>query len=40
MLLNTGTAYQGQEPSTLVGRAITSILSPAHVYNLPRTHTG
>ncbi|OIJ93379.1 serine hydrolase domain-containing protein [Streptomyces monashensis] len=40
VLLNTDTAYQGQEPSTVVGKAITTIISPAHVYNLPRTPTG
>ncbi|MFI2200069.1 serine hydrolase domain-containing protein [Streptomyces sp. NPDC020192] len=39
-LLNTDTDYQGQEPSTVLGKAITTIISPAHVYNLPVTRTG
>ncbi|MEV5876476.1 serine hydrolase domain-containing protein [Streptomyces sp. NPDC052101] len=39
-LLNTDTAYRSQEPSTVLGEAITKVISPAHVYNLPRTRTG
>ncbi|MEU6508472.1 serine hydrolase domain-containing protein [Streptomyces sp. NPDC046942] len=40
VLLNTDTDYQGQEPTTVLGRAITTIITPAHVYNLPVTPTG
>lgn len=40
VLLNTDTNYRGQEPSTVLGTAITNIISPAHVYNLPVTPTG
>ncbi|WP_405761133.1 serine hydrolase domain-containing protein [Streptomyces sp. NBC_00045] len=32
ILLNTDSQYKGQEPSTLLGRAVTSIVSPNHVY--------
>ncbi|MFJ3201538.1 serine hydrolase domain-containing protein [Streptomyces sp. NPDC086989] len=32
ILLNTDSEYKGQEPSTLFGQAVTSIVSPAHVY--------
>ncbi|MFE2143525.1 serine hydrolase domain-containing protein [Streptomyces sp. NPDC059456] len=32
ILLNTDSQYKGQEPSTLFGQAVTSIVSPAHVY--------
>ncbi|MEU8033596.1 serine hydrolase domain-containing protein [Streptomyces sp. NPDC049099] len=39
-LLNTDTGYRSQEPSTVLGEAITRIISPAHVYNLPVTRTG
>ncbi|WP_078992873.1 serine hydrolase domain-containing protein [Streptomyces sp. MMG1121] len=39
-LLNTDIGHKGQEPSTLVGKAVTTIISPAHVYNLPVTPTG
>ncbi|MGW3173668.1 serine hydrolase domain-containing protein [Streptomyces sp. NPDC001153] len=39
-LLNTDTGYRSQEPSTVLVEAITKIISPAHVYNLPVTHTG
>ncbi|MFF3675179.1 serine hydrolase domain-containing protein [Streptomyces sp. NPDC002120] len=35
VLLNTDTAYQGSEPSTLFGRAITEIVTPEHVFTLP-----
>ncbi|MET9377459.1 serine hydrolase domain-containing protein [Streptomyces sp. NPDC002992] len=35
VLLNTDTNHDGQEPSTLFGRAITRIVSPEHVYDLP-----
>ncbi|MER6734276.1 serine hydrolase domain-containing protein [Streptomyces puniciscabiei] len=40
VLLNTDTAYRSQEPSTVLGEAITKIISPAHVYRLPVTRTG
>ncbi|MGW0748799.1 serine hydrolase domain-containing protein [Streptomyces sp. NPDC002587] len=32
VLLNTDVEYRGQEPSTLFGEAITSIVTPDHVY--------
>ncbi|MFF4323928.1 serine hydrolase domain-containing protein [Streptomyces sp. NPDC001568] len=32
ILLNTDNLHQGQEPSTLFGEAVTSIVTPAHVY--------
>ncbi|WOP39230.1 serine hydrolase domain-containing protein [Streptomyces sp. Li-HN-5-13] len=35
VLLNTDINYRGQEPSTVFGEAITKIISPAHVFNLP-----
>ncbi|MEW2301253.1 serine hydrolase domain-containing protein [Streptomyces sp. NPDC006655] len=36
VLLNTDIGYHGDiEPSTLFGKAITRIISPAHVYDLP-----
>ncbi|MCX5177863.1 serine hydrolase domain-containing protein [Streptomyces virginiae] len=35
VLLNTDIGYQGQEPSTLVGEAITKIVTPNRVYTLP-----
>ncbi|MFH8626342.1 serine hydrolase domain-containing protein [Streptomyces vietnamensis] len=33
LMLNTDTSSQGQEPSTLVARAITAIVTPDHVYD-------
>jgi len=35
VLLNTDIDHDGAEPSTLVGEAITKIVSPQHVFNLP-----
>ncbi|MFF4044902.1 serine hydrolase domain-containing protein [Streptomyces sp. NPDC001816] len=35
VLLNTDIDHDGQEPSTLFGEAITQIISPNHVFNLP-----
>ncbi|MET8453898.1 serine hydrolase domain-containing protein [Streptomyces sp. NPDC005209] len=35
VLLNTDISHKGQEPSTLLGDAITSIVSPDHVFDLP-----
>ncbi|WP_030867626.1 serine hydrolase domain-containing protein [Streptomyces sp. NRRL F-2747] len=32
ILLNTDVQYKGQEPSTLFGQAVTSIVTPDHVY--------
>ncbi|MFD9453209.1 serine hydrolase domain-containing protein [Streptomyces sp. NPDC059985] len=32
ILLNTDNLHEGQEPSTLFGEAVTSIVTPAHVY--------
>ncbi len=37
VLLNTDISYQGSEPSTLFGRAITQIVSPQNVYWLAPT---
>lgn len=34
IFLNTDIAYQGQEPSTLVAKAITEIISPENVYTM------
>ncbi|MER6446310.1 serine hydrolase domain-containing protein [Streptomyces venezuelae] len=39
VLLNTDIGYQGQEPSTLFGEAITKIVTPARVYTLPAQPT-
>ncbi|MGW3210046.1 serine hydrolase domain-containing protein [Streptomyces sp. NPDC001135] len=39
-LLNTDTDYRSQEPSTVLGEAVTKIISPSHVYNLPVSPTG
>ncbi|MFF3736532.1 serine hydrolase domain-containing protein [Streptomyces sp. NPDC002566] len=35
VVLNTDIGHDNQEPSTLFGDAITKIISPEHVYNLP-----
>ncbi|MEU6210075.1 serine hydrolase domain-containing protein [Streptomyces sp. NPDC004311] len=35
VLLNTDIGYEGNEPSTLFGRAVTEIVSPGHVFDLP-----
>ncbi|WP_189943682.1 serine hydrolase domain-containing protein [Streptomyces aurantiogriseus] len=35
VVLNTDINYKGQEPSTVLGDAITKIISPDHVFNLP-----
>ncbi|WP_369245678.1 serine hydrolase domain-containing protein [Streptomyces sp. R41] len=35
VVLNTDINYQGSEPSTVVGEAVTKIVSPQHVFNLP-----
>ncbi|MFJ4682476.1 serine hydrolase domain-containing protein [Streptomyces sp. NPDC088789] len=35
VLLNTDITYQGQEPSSLVARAVTQIVTPDHVYGRP-----
>ncbi|KOV92943.1 serine hydrolase domain-containing protein [Streptomyces sp. NRRL B-3648] len=35
VLLNTDIGQDGQEPSTLFGQAITRIISPRHVFDLP-----
>ncbi|MFJ9821270.1 serine hydrolase domain-containing protein [Streptomyces sp. NPDC101151] len=35
VLLNTDIDHDGQEPSTLFGEAVTKIISPNHVFNLP-----
>ncbi|WP_351222671.1 serine hydrolase domain-containing protein [Streptomyces sp. NPDC002133] len=34
-LSNTDTAYQGSDPSTLFAKAITSLVTPGNVYDLP-----
>ncbi|GHB69467.1 beta-lactamase [Streptomyces cirratus] len=35
VLLNTDITYQGSEPSTLFGQAITKTVTPKHVFDLP-----
>ncbi|MFF1561343.1 serine hydrolase domain-containing protein [Streptomyces sp. NPDC058279] len=35
VLLNTDITYQGSEPSTLFGQAITKTVTPEHVFDLP-----
>lgn len=35
VLLNTDIGYEGSEPSTLFGQAITKIVTPEHVFSLP-----
>jgi D-alanyl-D-alanine carboxypeptidase len=35
VLLNTDIDHDGEEPSTLFGQAITEIIAPRHVFNLP-----
>ncbi|WP_180686849.1 serine hydrolase domain-containing protein [Streptomyces gossypiisoli] len=40
VLLNTDIDHDGTEPSTLLGEAITKIVSPEHVFNLPAQPTG
>ncbi|MFI6585250.1 serine hydrolase domain-containing protein [Embleya sp. NPDC050493] len=35
ILLNTDIVHDGYEPSTLVARAVTSVITPDHVYELP-----
>ncbi|MFE2477333.1 serine hydrolase [Streptomyces sp. NPDC059389] len=35
VLLNTDISYQGSEPSTLFGEAITKVVTPDHVFSLP-----
>lgn len=35
VVLNTDINYKNQEPSTLFGDAITRIISPDHVFDLP-----
>ncbi|MGW4160123.1 serine hydrolase domain-containing protein [Streptomyces sp. NPDC004788] len=37
VLLNTDVLHDGVEPSTLFGQAITQIVSPQHVFNLPQS---
>ncbi|MFF8731820.1 serine hydrolase domain-containing protein [Streptomyces sp. NPDC015171] len=39
VLLNTDIGYRGEEPSTLFGRAVTEIISPRHVFDLPAEPT-
>nr|WP_203615915.1 serine hydrolase domain-containing protein [Streptomyces sp. SID13726] len=35
LMINTDITYQGQEPSSLLARAITQIVTPGHVYDRP-----
>ncbi|MEU3841079.1 serine hydrolase domain-containing protein [Streptomyces sp. NPDC028635] len=35
VMLNTDINYKNEEPSTLFGQAVTQIISPDHVFNLP-----
>ena len=37
VLINTDIVHDKHEPTTLLGRAITQIVTPGHVYNLPVT---
>jgi D-alanyl-D-alanine carboxypeptidase len=37
--MNTDIEYKGSAPSTLVGQAITKVISPKHVYTLPAAPT-
>jgi len=37
LMINTDIAYQGQEPSSLLARAITEIVTPDHVYDRQAT---
>jgi D-alanyl-D-alanine carboxypeptidase len=39
-LINTDVEHEGNAPSTLVGEAITKVISPKHVYTLPAAPTG
>jgi D-alanyl-D-alanine carboxypeptidase len=39
-LINTDIEAHGYAPSTLVGRAITSVISPKHLYTLPAAPSG
>ncbi|WP_314242572.1 serine hydrolase domain-containing protein [Streptomyces kutzneri] len=39
VLVNTDIGYQGQEPSTLFGEAITKIVTPDRIYTLPAQPT-
>lgn len=34
ILINTDIGYQGSEPSSTLAKAITSVISPDHIYNL------
>jgi D-alanyl-D-alanine carboxypeptidase len=36
ILINTDTEVQGNEPSTVLATAITKVLTPDHIYSLPR----
>ncbi len=38
IMLNTDIAYAGSEPSTLFANAVTSIMTPDHVYTIPADH--
>ncbi|MFD9219225.1 serine hydrolase domain-containing protein [Streptomyces sp. NPDC060064] len=40
VLLNTDIGYKGSEPSTLFGQAITSIVTPQHIFKLPAQPAG
>ncbi|MFI5618177.1 serine hydrolase domain-containing protein [Streptomyces sp. NPDC051567] len=35
VLLNTDVSYEGAEPSTLFGKAVTQVVTPQHVFDLP-----
>ncbi|MFD7325955.1 serine hydrolase domain-containing protein [Streptomyces sp. NPDC059875] len=39
VMLNTDTDHDGEEPSSLFGQAITRIVSPEHVFNIPAVQT-
>ncbi|QBJ88942.1 serine hydrolase [Streptomyces seoulensis] len=40
VLLNTDIAHDGQEPSTLFGQAVTKVISPGNVFELPAQNGG
>jgi D-alanyl-D-alanine carboxypeptidase len=34
-LMNTDISHEGRAPSTILGKAVTSVLTPKHVYDFP-----
>jgi hypothetical protein len=33
--INTDILYQGNQPSTVIAKAVTSVATPGHIYELP-----